>query len=130
MMRPGLSACVFLLLLLFGGRAASAQEPPSRLRLPLTAAAIAAGADWASTYYALKHYHVREVNPLIRRWDDSPAKMVAIGAAIDAGAFLAWNHTMGQKHPRVAAAGLWAMTALRTYLVVHNMRNTRRAARR
>jgi hypothetical protein len=30
----------------------------------------------------------------------------------------------------MAAAGLWAMAAFRTYLAIHNMRNTTKAERR
>lgn len=106
----------------------SAQEP--RLRVPTTVFAAAAAADWASTYHALKYYRVRESNPLIRRFDDQPAKLVAIGAAIDAGAVMAWNTTLGRKHPRLAAGGLWAAAAFRTYLAIHNLRNEQRVARR
>jgi hypothetical protein len=114
--------------------AASAQashaEPTGSLRLPTLAASTAAAADWASTYHALTHYRVRETNPLLRPLDSSPGRLVTVGAAIDAGAFSAWNLTVGRSNPRLAAAGLWAMAAFRTYLVVHNLRTERRAARR
>jgi hypothetical protein len=53
-----------------------------------------------------------------------------MGALMDIGGITAWNLTVGQKHPRVATAGLWAMTAFRSYLAIHNLRNERRAARR
>jgi hypothetical protein len=91
---------------------------------------MAAAADWASTYHALKFYKVREANPLIRHLDQQPAKLVALGSAIDAGAIFGWNYTVGRKNPRLAAAGLWTMTAFRTYLAIHNLRNERRATRR
>lgn len=68
--------------------------------------------------------------PLLWPLDDSPASLVTVGAFIDAGAFSAWNLTVGRKHERLAAAGLWAMAAFRTYLVFHNLRTERRAARR
>jgi hypothetical protein len=102
----------------------------SRLRVPTTVFAAAAAADWASTYHALKYYRLSESNPLIRRFDDQPAKLVAIGAAIDAGAVIAWNTGVGRKHPRLAATGLLAMAAVRTYFAIHNLRNERRVARR
>ena len=113
-------------------RSASAQQEPGTdgLRLPTTLFASAAAADWATTYYGIKHYRLRETNPLIRRFDRTPAKMVLIGAAIDVGAVTAWNYTMGRKHPRVAAAGLWTMTAFRAYLAFHNSRNMQRSGRR
>ena len=109
---------------------ASAHAQESRLREATIAASAAAAADWASTYHALKFFKVRETNPLLRPLDHKPAQMVALGAAIDAGAITAWNMTMGRKHPRIAAAGLWGMTAFRAYLTIHNIRNERRAARR
>jgi|SRR5688500_17770178 hypothetical protein len=111
---------------------ASAQALPERtsLRLPTIAASAAAAADWASTYHALKNYRVREVNPLLQRFEDSPGKLVSVGAVMDVAAFSAWNLTMGKRHPRIAAAGMWAMAGFRTYLAIHNMRNTTRAARR
>lgn len=109
--------------------AASAQQPSS-LAVPTIAASAAAAADWATTYHALKNYRVREVNPILQPLQESPASMVSLGAIIDAGSVSAWNYTIGRKHPRVAAAGLWAMAAFRTYLAIHNMRNVRRAERR
>jgi hypothetical protein len=108
--------------------AAAAQE--TSLRIPTIAASAAAAADWASTYHALKHYKVREVNPLLRPLDSSPGSMVTVGGLIDAGGFAAWNLTVGRKNPRLAAAGLWGMAVFRTYLAIHNVRNSRRAERR
>lgn len=100
------------------------------LRLPTIVASAAAAADWATTYHALKNYHVRELNPLLRPWESSPGKLVSAGAVMDAAAFSAWNMALGKRHPKIAAAGLWAMAGFRTYLAIHNMRNTRQAARR
>ena len=94
------------------------------------AASIGAAADWASTYHALKFYKVRETNPLLRPLDSKPGSLVTMGALIDAGGFSAWNLSVGRKHPRVAAAGLWAMAAFRGYLALHNLRNERRSERR
>ena len=117
-----------LLLLCAVPGAAAAQE--ANLRLPTMAASAAAAADWASTYHALKYYKVREVNPLLRPFDSNPGSMVTLGGLIDAGGFSAWNLTVGRKHPRLAAAGLWGMAAFRAYLAIHNVRNSRRAERR
>ncbi len=100
------------------------------LKLPTTMFAAAATADWATTYHGLKHYRLRETNPLLRPFERTPAKMVVLGAAIDIGGVALWNHAVGRKHPRVAVAGLWAMTAFRAYLAVHNIRNQERAGRR
>ena len=117
-----------VLLLCAAPVAAAAQE--ANLRVPTMVASAAAAADWASTYHALKYYKVREVNPLLRPFDSNPGSMVTLGGLIDAGGFSAWNLTVGRKHPRLAAAGLWGMAAFRAYLAVHNIRNSRRAERR
>jgi hypothetical protein len=105
----------------------SAQD---KLKIPTIAASTAAAADWASTYHALKYYNVRETNPMLRPLDHSPASVVTLGALIDVGSVSVWNITVGRRHERVAIAGLWAMTAFRTYLAIHNLRNERRAERR
>ena len=105
-----------------------AQE--NRLRTPTIAASAAAAADWASTYYALKYYKVRELNPIINPLQHQPGRMISMGIAIDAGLVSAWNLGVGRRNERVAMAGLWAMTAFRAYLAIHNMRNTRKAERR
>ena len=118
-----------LVVCLFPG-AADAQDNSDRLRLPTLAASAAAAADWASTYHALKYYNLRETNPLLQPFQRSPGKLVTMGAAIDAATFSVWNVTVGRKHPRVAAAGLWAMAGFRAYLVVHNLRNEQKVARR
>jgi hypothetical protein len=124
-----LSAAVLVVCLLPG--MASAQEPdPRRLMLPTIAASAAAAADWASTYHALSKFELRETNPLLQSMQGKPGRLVTVGAAIDAATFTAWNTTMGRRHPRVAAAGLWAMAAFRSYLVIHNLRNTQKVARK
>lgn len=132
-MLPRLNLILFIAVLaLVCPRSASAQVEPRTdgLRLPTSLFASAATADWATTYWGIKHFRLRETNPLIRKFERTPGKMVLIGAAIDAGAVTAWNLTMGRKHPRVAAAGLWTMTAFRAYLAFHNSRNMQRSERR
>jgi hypothetical protein len=126
--RLRVSLCAVLLIVYGSPTAATAQD--AALKLPTFAASAAAAADWASTYHALKHYRVRETNPLLRPLDHSPGSLVTAGALMDAGAFTAWNLTVGRKNERLAAAGLWAMAAFRSYLVIHNLRTQRRAARR
>jgi hypothetical protein len=107
---------------------AAAQE--GRLHVPTLAASAAAAADWASTYHALKYYKVREVNPLLSPLESSPGSLVTMGAVIDAGAFSAWNLTVGRRNPKIAVAGLWGMAVFRSYLAIHNLRNIRKAERR
>ncbi len=109
---------------------AAGQEAPPSLRTPTIAASLASAADWATTYHALSNYRVREMNPLLRSFDRTPGKMISVGAALDAAGISAWNMTMGKKHPKVAVAGLWGMAAFRTYLAIHNIRNTQKAERR
>jgi hypothetical protein len=123
-----LSAALLVLCLVPG--LASAQDNSQRLRVPTIAASVAAAADWASTYHALKYYNLRETNPLLQPFQKSPGQLVTMGAAIDAAAFSTWNVTMGRRHPRIAAAGLWAMAGFRAYLVIHNLRNERKVGRR
>ena len=109
----------------------SAQDlQQSRLRWPTIAAGAAATADWATTYHALKFYKVQEQNPVLRPFQSTPGRLVTMGGMIDVAGISAWNLTMGRKNQRVAVAGLWAMTAFRTYLVIHNMRNMRLSERR
>lgn len=107
-----------------------AQEQQSQLKLPTAIFAAAATADWATTYHGIKNFRLREANPVLRPFDDTPGKMVILGGAIDVGAVAAWNYAVGRNHPRIAAAGLWTMTAFRAYLTLHNLRNQQRAARR
>jgi hypothetical protein len=119
-----------LVLALVCPQSLAAQERERGLKLPTTIFAAAAAADWATTYHGLKHYRLREANPVLRPFDHTPAKMVLIGGAIDVGALAAWHYTVGRSHPRVAAAGLWTMTAFRAFLAVHNIRNQQKAGRR
>ena len=107
-----------------------AQAQDNGLRAPTIAASAAAAADWATTYYAVKYFSVREVNPLINKLEREPARMISVGAAIDAGLVTAWNVGVGRKNERIAMAGLWTMAAFRAYLAIHNLRNTRKAERR
>jgi hypothetical protein len=119
--------CVVVFVCAFA-RPARAQEL-HRLTLPTIAAGTAATADWITTYHALTNYRVREANPLLEPFG-SPAGIVSVGAAIDIGGLTAWNLMVGPAHPKMAAAGLWAMAAFRTYLALHNLRNEQRAAHR
>ena len=129
-LRRALRALAALVVLCVFAAPGQAQELRPSLQLPTIAASAAAAADWATTYHALKNYRVRETNPLLHPWQESPGKLVTAGALMDVMAYSAWNMTMGKRHPKIAAAGMWAMAGFRTYLAIHNMRNTQRAARR
>jgi len=107
---------------------ASAQQ--ASLKWPTIAAGAAATADWATTYHALKFYKVQEQNPVLRPFQSNPGRLVTMGGMIDVAGISAWNLTMGPKHPKMAAAGLWTMTAFRAYLAIHNHINEHRSERR
>jgi hypothetical protein len=120
-----------LLVALIVPSAAFAQEPQRNgLLLPTIAAGTAATADWITTYHALKFFKVQETNPLLKGMQASPMRMVTVGGIIDVAGVSAWNMTVGPKHDKLAAAGLWTMTAFRVYLALHNHLNEHRAERR
>ena len=128
-------ALAALLLALILPTIASAQEPQrqqgsGRLYWPTIAAGTAATADWITTYHALRFYKVQETNPLLKPLQASPVRMISVGGVIDIAGVSAWNFTMGPKHDKLAAAGLWTMTAFRLYLALHNHLNEHRAERR
>ena len=100
------------------------------LLLPTIFASGAATADWATTYHALKFYRVQEENPFLKPMQANPGRMISVGALMDVGGVTAWNSLIGPKHEKLAAAGLWTMTAFRIYLAVHNHLNEQRAAHR
>ena len=123
-----------LLVALFVPSLAQAQAPvqqqQGRLFWPTLAASTAATADWVTTYHALKYYKVQEQNPLLKPMQSNPGRMVSVGGLMDVAGMAAWNYTVGPRNQKLAAAGLWTMTAFRVYLAVHNHMNTHRAERR
>ena len=108
----------------------TASAADGTLLLPTIFASGAATADWATTYHALKFYRVQEQNPLLKPMQTKPGRMISVGALMDVGGVAAWNSVMAPKHQRLAAAGLWTMTAFRVYLAVHNHLNEQRAGHR
>jgi hypothetical protein len=123
-------AVALLIAIVLPSAAAAQDQPRGRLYWPTIAATGAATADWITTYHALKFYKVREQNPLLKPLDHTPMRMVSVGGLIDVAGISAWNVTMGPKHERIAAVGLWTMTAFRVYLAVHNHLYEHRAERR
>ena len=109
---------------------AQQQQQQVRLYWPTIAAGTAATADWITTYHALKFYKVQEQNPVLKPFQSNPGRMVSMGGMMDVAGVSAWNLTLGRKHDRIAAAGLWTMTAFRVYLAIHNHVNEHRAERR
>jgi hypothetical protein len=107
-----------------------ARAESSGLRWPTIAAGAAATADWVTTYHALKFYNTRELNPVLKPFQANPGGLVALGGVIDIVGVTGWNLTVGKKHPKLAALGLWSMAGFRSYLAVHNHLNERRAGRR
>jgi len=123
-------AAALLVALVLPSTAAAQDQQRGRLYWPTIAATGAATADWITTYHALKFYKVRELNPPMKSMDHTPMRMVSVGGLIDVAGISAWNLTVGPKHDKIAAAGLWTMTAFRVYLAVHNHLNEHRAERR
>jgi hypothetical protein len=120
---------VWLLMLLALAPTASAQDlrPGEAKLLDLSTVAFAgsAAADWITTYRFNTHGG-HEDNPFIGWMQQrSPAGMVALGAAIDAGGVWAWRRAVGRDHPVLAAAGLSVASAFRVYLAVRNERRMR-----
>jgi hypothetical protein len=118
----GVAACVFTALFPV---CASAQD--GGLKLPTIVAATAATSDWTTTYHALKHYDLREANPFLQPWQESPRSLISVGGLLDVGGITAWNLTVGRRNARVAVAGLWTMAAFRTVVALHNIRNAQKA---
>jgi hypothetical protein len=123
-------AAALLVALALSSPAAAQDRPRGRLYWPTIAAGGAATADWITTYHALRFYKVREQNPLLKPLDRTPMRMVSVGGLIDVAGISAWNMSVGPKHDKIAAAGLWTMTAFRIYLAVHNHLNEHQAERR
>ena len=123
-------AAALLVAVVLPSTAAAQEQQRGRLYWPTIAAGSAAAADWMTTYHALKFYQVREQNPLLKPLQHEPMRMVSVGGLIDVAGISAWNLTVGPKHDKIAAAGLWTMTAFRVYLAVHNHLNEHRAERR
>jgi hypothetical protein len=120
-------AAAVLVAIIAPSTALAQQRQQGRLYWPTIAASGAATADWITTYHAIKFYKVQETNPLLKPMQASPVRMISVGALIDVAGVSAWNVTMGPKHDKLAAAGLWTMTAFRVYLAVHNHLNEHRA---
>jgi len=123
-------AAALLVAIVLPSTAAAEDQQRGRLYWPTVAAGGAATADWITTYHALKFYKVREQNPVLKPLQQTPMRMVSVGGLIDIAGISAWNLTVGPKHDKIAAAGLWTMTAFRVYLAVHNHLNEHRAERR
>jgi hypothetical protein len=123
-------AAALLVAIIVPSTASAQEQQRGRLYWPTIAAGSAATADWITTYHALKLYKVQEQNPLLKPLQSSPVRMVSLGGLIDVAGIGAWNFTVGPKHQKLAAAGLWTMTAFRVYLAVHNHLNEHRAERR
>ncbi len=100
---------------------AHAQPPP--LQSALRAYALVAALDGVSTYQALQAGG-HERNPLLSFAHDRPAPTVALNAASDLGTLLLWQR-IGRQHPKLATIGLLSTTALRVWIVSHNVQTLR-----
>ena len=119
-----LDIVLLLIVLLVPEVPVSAQEitvQPS-LKIPTMVFAAAAAGDWASTYHGVSHLQFFEGDPLINRWQNHPALMVAAGTALDVGSVMIWNRYVGRRHPKLAALGLYVAASFRTYLCLKGIR--------
>lgn len=106
---------------------ASAQ-PSSGLNRATVVFSATAAADWITTYRTLSardncrdHFCPganADRNPILRPID-SPARVVAVGAALDAGAILLARR-IGKGHPRLVKAVLYGAAGYRGFLSVRN----------
>lgn len=101
--------------LLLTAAPAAAQD----LKWPTAVFTAGATADWVSTHRNMKYF--REVNPLIRWLDHKPSAMVAVGAAMDAGAYVAW-YKLTNNHRKWRVIGLYSAAAFRFYVAARNIR--------
>ena len=90
-----------------------------RLHLPTVAFASAATADWMTTHENLKYF--REANPVLRWLDHKPKMMIAVGSGLDVASYYGWR-ALTRKRPKLRAAGLYAATAVRTFIAIRNVR--------
>ena len=116
---PGIAAlCVFVALV--PGLAAAQETASGSLRIPTIAAGAAAAADWTTTYYALKNFRLREVNPVLSPMQHEPARMISVGAAMDVGLTVCQSGmalvgmTASELVPQVRAGGLVSLLAAAT----------------
>jgi peptidoglycan/LPS O-acetylase OafA/YrhL len=107
---------LLVVFVLWGG-VASAQD------LPTVTFAVAASADWVTTYRHMPH--AREDNPLLRWIDHKPATMVALGASLDVATVYGWK-TLTRNHRKWQAVGLYSAAAVRAFLAVRNTRRLHR----
>jgi hypothetical protein len=103
-----------LLVLLLLASSASAQS----LKLPLVVWTGAVTSDWASTAVALRR-HQTEINPTLR-WASSPSVLVAAGAVEDLAGLVLAEKLLHQRHRKALVVGLYAVSAWRVFLAVHN----------
>lgn len=95
---------------------AAAQE---RMHLPTVAFASSAAADWITTHENMKYF--REANPMLRWLDHKPKAMIAVGSGLDVASYYGWR-ALTRNRPKLRAAGLYAATAVRTFIAVRNVR--------
>ena len=107
---------------------ATAQESP-RLKLPTTVYLVAITADKATTLNCTLRPGCWEDNPMYRWADKSggaPLQM-AVSTGVDLVSIWAWNKTVGRKHPKLAAFGLYSMAAIRATVAARNYARVRRS---
>jgi hypothetical protein len=94
-------------------------EDKLTLDIPTAIWASAVAADYTTTYRNMNYF--TEKNPVLGWLDHEPAKMIALGVAIDAGTYFLWRD-ITKNNPKVRKIGLITAAVFRGYLAVHNQR--------
>lgn len=107
---------------------ATAQES-TRLKLPTTVYLVAITADKATTLNCTLRPGCWEDNPMYRWADKSggPLLQMTVSTGVDLVSIWAWNKTVGRKHPKLAALGLYSMAAIRATVAARNYARVRRS---
>jgi hypothetical protein len=119
--------CVVMIVL--ASVCAGANAEAQSLNLPSAAYLTAAGADGATTYYALTRFYTTETSPYLRGLNGHPTAVVAVGTGIDVASVWALNHFLGKK-PKLVKIALYAGTAWRLSLAARNIGEIRKSQRR
>lgn len=92
------------------------------LKIPTAAYAAAIAADKATTLNCTLRVGCSEAMPGYA-WLDrkgGPAAQMAVSTTIDVASVIVWRKLVGPKHPRIAAAGLYGMAAIRGFVAARN----------
>jgi hypothetical protein len=125
MMKAAAIATCLLLLATAPTFAQSSEPAAPSLRLPLIVCASAAAVDFHSTYTFLQYEGLQEANPLTNWLDQRPKTMIAVGAAMEAGALYGLHRWLGKKHPTFSRVALYAASGVHLSAAFLNYQSVR-----